>query len=109
MFIGNESQSSHLYNSHYFLGLGDDYAGSFELAAAKMSFSYFERDQTVDAEDQPRCRLIADDDDVLLGEGAPRTVEGIVRLIRLDPKNLQSRTLRLQVDATRPGRRLGRV
>ena len=27
----------------YFLGLGDDYAGSFELAAAKMSFSYFER------------------------------------------------------------------
>ena len=32
---------------------------------------------------------------------------GIVRLIRLDPKNLQSRTIRLQVDATRPGRRLG--
>ena len=28
---------------------------------------------------------------------------GIVRLIRLDPKNLQSRTIRLQVDATRPG------
>ena len=36
-------------------------------------------------------------------------VEGIVRLIRLDPKNLQSRTIRLQVDATRPGRRLGLV
>ena len=35
--------------------------------------------------------------------------EGIVRLIRLDPKNLQSRTIRLQVDATRPGRRLGFV
>ena len=35
--------------------------------------------------------------------------EGIVRLIRLDPKNLQSRTIRLQVDATRPGRRLGLV
>ena len=35
--------------------------------------------------------------------------KGIVRLIRLDPKNLPSRTLRLQVDATRPGRRLGRV
>ena len=34
---------------------------------------------------------------------------GIVRLIRLDPKNLQSRTIRLQVDATRPGRRLGFV
>ena len=34
---------------------------------------------------------------------------GIVRLMRLDPKNLQSRTLRLHVDATRPGRRLGRV
>ena len=34
---------------------------------------------------------------------------GIVRLIRLDPKNLQSRTIRLQVDATRPGRRLGLV
>ena len=38
-----------------------------------------------------------------------RAVEGIVRLIRLDPKNLQSRTIRLQVDATRPGRRLGFV
>ena len=36
-------------------------------------------------------------------------VNGIVRLIRLDPKNLQSRTIRLQVDATRPGRRLGLV
>ena len=35
--------------------------------------------------------------------------EGIVRLTRLDPKNLQSRTIRLQVDATRPGRRLGLV
>ena len=35
--------------------------------------------------------------------------KGIVRLIRLDPKNLQSRTIRLQVDATRPGRRLGLV
>ena len=35
--------------------------------------------------------------------------QGIVRLIRLDPKNLQSRTIRLQVDATRPGRRLGLV
>ena len=34
---------------------------------------------------------------------------GIFRLIRLDPKNLQSRTIRLQVDATRPGRRLGLV
>ena len=34
---------------------------------------------------------------------------GIVRLIRLDAKNLQSRTIRLQVDATRPGRRLGLV
>ena len=37
------------------------------------------------------------------------TYLGIVRLIRLDPKNLQSRTIRLQVDATRPGRRLGLV
>ena len=36
-------------------------------------------------------------------------LRGIVRLIRLDPKNLQSRTIRLQVDATRPGRRLGLV
>ena len=34
---------------------------------------------------------------------------GIVRLIRLDPKHLPSRTIRLQGDATRPGRRLGRV
>ena len=49
--------------------------------------------------------------------GAPRPApssrhhpgRGIVRLIRLDPKNLQSRTIRLQVDATRPGRRLGLV
>ena len=40
---------------------------------------------------------------------ALRTRKGIVRLIRLDPKNLQSRTIRLQVDATRPGRRLGLV
>ena len=38
-----------------------------------------------------------------------RRFHGIVRLIRLDPKNLQSRTIRLQVDATRPGRRLGLV
>ena len=36
-------------------------------------------------------------------------VLGIVRLIRLDLKNLQSRPIRLQVDATRPGRRLGLV
>ena len=42
-------------------------------------------------------------------EGAQRTPTGIVRLIRLDPKNLQSRTIRLQIDATRPGRRLGFV
>ena len=35
--------------------------------------------------------------------------KGIVRLISLDPKNLQSRTIRLQVDATRPERRLGLV
>ena len=34
---------------------------------------------------------------------------GIVRLIRLDLKNLQSRPIRLRVDATRPGRRLGLV
>ena len=43
------------------------------------------------------------------GPGRPRIPRGIVRLIRLDPKNLQSRTIRLQVDATRPGRRLGLV
>ena len=41
--------------------------------------------------------------------GRQRKYSGIVRLIRLDPKNLQSRTIRLQVDATRPGRRLGLV
>ena len=35
--------------------------------------------------------------------------DGIVRLMRLDPKHLQSRTIRLHVDATRPGRRLGRL
>ena len=47
----------------------------------------------------------------LLGRvrGPTRSPTGIVRLIRLDPKNLQSRTIRLQVDATRPGRRLGLV
>ena len=44
-----------------------------------------------------------------LGPGRLRFTDGIVRLIRLDPKNLQSRTIRLQVDATRPGRRLGLV
>ena len=44
-----------------------------------------------------------------LGPGRLRFTVGIVRLIRLDPKNLQSRTIRLQVDATRPGRRLGLV
>ena len=38
-----------------------------------------------------------------------RRQAGIVSLIRLDPKNLQSRTIRRQVDATRPGRRLGLV
>ena len=32
--------------------------------------------------------------------GVKDLFEGIVRLIRLDPKNLQSRTIRLQVDAT---------
>ena len=42
-------------------------------------------------------------------EQRDRNLTGIVRLIRLDPKNLQSRTIRLQVDATRPGRRLGLV
>ena len=41
--------------------------------------------------------------------GSPSPPVGIVRLIRLDPKNLQSRTIRLQVDATRPGRRRGLV
>ena len=51
-----------------------------------MSFSYFERDQTFDAEDKQRCRRIADDDDVLLGEGAPRTVEAwkiVARMVGL--------------------------
>ena len=43
------------------------------------------------------------------GDRRTRRAAGIVRLIRLDPKNLQSRTIRLQVDATRPGRRLGLV
>ena len=50
--------------------------------------------------------------DVVLSKNlidAVRRADGIVRLIRLDPKNLQSRTIRLQVDATRPGRRLGLV
>ena len=34
---------------------------------------------------------------------------GIVRLNRLDLKNLQLRTFRLQVDTTRPAQRLGLV
>ena len=50
---------------------------------------------------------------ILLGpSGVGKThvaLAGIVRLIRLDLKNLQSRPIRLQVDATRPGRRLGLV
>ena len=48
--------------------------------------------------------------DIFTAGGLTRRIfVGIVRLIRLDPKNLQSRTIRLQVDATRPGRRLGLV
>ena len=46
---------------------------------------------------------------ISLAPPSARSLCGIVRLIRLDPKNLQSRTIRLQVDATRPGRRLGLV
>ena len=65
-----------------------------------------ERDDAMEA-------LFFDRPDEPLGIGVEirtlRRQPGIVRLIRLDPKNLQSRTIRLQVDATRPGRRLGLV
>ena len=63
------------------------------------------------------CKRMGDGDYVLACDGATvlgigritGPYHGIVRLIRLDPKNLQSRTIRLPVDATRPGRRLGLV
>ena len=54
------------------------------------------------------CQDLATDPRVE-GIAVMNQLAGIVRLIRLDPKNLQSRTIRLQVDATRPGRRLGLV
>ena len=43
------------------------------------------------------------------GINQSESLQGIVRLTRSDLKNLQSRTFRLQVDTTRPGRWLGLV
>ena len=57
-----------------------------------------------DLPDAAKARL-----DAVINDLKANPQNGIVRLISLDPKNLQSRTIRLQVDATRPGRRLGFV
>lgn len=59
--------------SDYLIGLGEDYEGSYELAAAKMSFAYFDRDLSVQPELKERCRRIAADDEVLKLQGAPRS------------------------------------
>ena len=56
------------------------------------------------AAEQPAARLRTGDRRFWVWAGG-----GIVRLIGSDLKNLQLRTLKLQVDATRPGRRLGLV
>lgn len=64
--------------SDYLIGLGDDYGGSYELAAAKMSFAYFERDlrtRPLEPEKSRRYRRIFEKDDLLIRHGAPRTVE----------------------------------
>ena len=65
----------------------------------------------IETGDDEIARVTADAayETVAFYEAAEMRDAGIVRLIRLDPKNLQSRTIRLQVDATRPGRRLGLV
>jgi transcriptional regulator with XRE-family HTH domain len=61
--------------SDYLIGLGDDFGGSHDLAAAKLSFAYFERDLTVPPEQKQRCRRVFESDRVLSREGAPRTAE----------------------------------
>ena len=66
----------------------------------------------VNSNDPPDL-LVTWDDGSQWGVEVRRTYEevasGIVRLTGSDLKNLQLRALRLQVDATRPGRRLGFV
>jgi transcriptional regulator with XRE-family HTH domain len=61
--------------SDYLIGLGDDFGGDAGLAAAKMSFAYFDRDPTVKPEQKRRCRRVFGDDHILAREGAPRTAE----------------------------------
>jgi transcriptional regulator with XRE-family HTH domain len=59
----------------YLIGLGDDYGESCEVAAARMSYAYFDRDPSVQPALKKRCLRIAEDDEVLKLEGAPRTVD----------------------------------
>ena len=61
--------------SDYLIGLGDDFGGSYDLAAAKLSFAYFERDLTITLEQKQRCRRVFDNERVLARHGAPRTAE----------------------------------
>jgi transcriptional regulator with XRE-family HTH domain len=61
--------------SDYLIGLGDDYGGSYDLAAAKMSFAYFYVDLDIKPELKERCRRVFDDDEVLKLPGAPRTAD----------------------------------
>lgn len=72
--------------SDYLIGLGDDHRDSYELAAAKMSFAYFDQDLSIEPEQKQRCRRIAEDDHVLTREGAPRTAEAwkvVARMVDL--------------------------
>lgn len=59
----------------YLVGAGDAYRGDYRLAAAKMAFGWFRLDPRVPAQQKDRCMRVAEDDDVLVGEGAPRTAE----------------------------------
>ena len=61
--------------SDFLIGLGDDYGGSYQLAAAKMAFGYFDRDPSVDPQLKDRCRRIFVDDELLKLQGAPRTAD----------------------------------
>jgi transcriptional regulator with XRE-family HTH domain len=61
--------------SDYLIGLGDDFGGNNDLAAAKLSFASFERDLTVTSEQKQRCRRVFETDGVLARGGAPRTAD----------------------------------
>jgi transcriptional regulator with XRE-family HTH domain len=56
---------------NYFYGLQDDFGEDYGLAAAKMSFAFFERDTDVAPEQKSRCRRVFGDDR-LRGRWLPR-------------------------------------